>query len=49
MIQWCRYVPHGLVADYERLGWLAKPTPGWHSQYGTVMVWLCACPMCEPI
>jgi hypothetical protein len=41
-----RYVLHQDLADYERLGWqLQAPL----HDHGVLMVWLCDCPMREPL
>ena len=46
-----RWVQHDRVADYLRLGWLALPTleSTWHGVYAAHCVWLCGCPLVEPI
>jgi hypothetical protein len=44
------YVPHHLVLDYARLGWLPHDsladTP--HGRYAILMEWPCLCPIRKP-
>lgn len=44
------YVPHHLVLDYARLGWLPHDsladTP--HGRYAVLMEWMCQCPLLRP-
>jgi hypothetical protein len=45
-MSWGRYVLHGDVASYESLGWQWRARLNDHC---ALMIWLCECPIAEPI
>jgi hypothetical protein len=50
MIEIYRYVPHDLVLDYFRLGWMWIADLGpIHGHYSCLMGWPCQCEIVEPV
>jgi hypothetical protein len=50
MTRYYRYVPHLLIDDYLRMGWMLAPIweAGHMDHYRMTMMWLCKCPVAEP-
>lgn len=46
-----RYSPHYLVDDFLACGWMSLPTlhGTHHGQYAVHVVWLCNCPLPDPL